>query len=189
MKSKRPKPTLRPNVCMLLYNSTGRLWLGERYGKPGHWQLPQGGVEKGQSLRENVIRELTEELGVSKQVLGAITRLRARNRYLWKTVPEYARGRWRGQAQTFWLVEFTGGDSDIDVNAGGEPEFSAWRWCSVTTVRKIAARERVAGYEAALCEFSDFKRQGLPRQSSQARSKVARRKPVAPCRKQRQRKS
>jgi putative (di)nucleoside polyphosphate hydrolase len=179
---------LRPNVCMLVYNKKGHLFLGERYGKPGHWQFPQGGVEQGESLKENVLRELKEEIGVSKKVLGSITRLRARNSYRWRKIPDYARGRWVGQTQTFWLVEFTGDDSDIDLDASADPEFSSWRWCTVTTVKKVAARERIAGYTAALREFVDFKKRKLSRSTSRVtRQTVVRRKRTTPRRKPRSR--
>jgi putative (di)nucleoside polyphosphate hydrolase len=150
---------LRPNVCMLVYNSKGQLFMGERLGKPEHWQFPQGGVEPGQSLKKNVLRELQEEIGITDKHIGSIVKLRARHRYLWSRIPSYAKGRWAGQRQTFWLVEFIGRDSDIDLASSDEPEFSRWRWCGVRTVRKLAAPVRLAGYEQALAEFSDFWRE------------------------------
>lgn len=156
---------LRPNVCMLVVNSRGQLFLGERLGKTGHWQFPQGGVEPGESLRRNVLRELREEIGVRRKHIGSITRLAARHWYLWKKIPAYAKGKWIGQTQTFWLVEFTGVDSDIDLDASSEPEFKRWRWCSLRQVRKLAARERIGGYEAALAEFAARRKQAKQRKS------------------------
>lgn len=153
-KSKRPS-ALRPNVCMLVCNHKKQLLMGERHGKPGHWQFPQGGVEEGASSRQTVFRELREELGIPRRALGRIHQLQATHQYLWKNIPAYARGKWVGQAQTFWLVEFVGDDSDIRLDTTDEPEFDAWRWCSIATVRRIAAKERRAGYEAALKEFRE----------------------------------
>ena len=60
---------LRPNVCMLLHNQDSDLFLGERYGEAGVWQLPQGGVEAEYSVEENVLRELEEEIGVGRDLL------------------------------------------------------------------------------------------------------------------------
>lgn len=154
----KKKHRLRPNVCLLVYNSKGQLFLGERLGKRGHWQFPQGGVERGRSIKGNVLKELQEEIGVTKQSIGAVTRLCATNQYLWRTVPDYAVGKWVGQSQTFWLVEFRGEDSEIDLTTTDDPEFRSWRWCSVTSVRRIAAKERRKGYEAALREFLAFKK-------------------------------
>jgi len=141
---------------MLVYNRKGQLFLGERHGKPGHWQFPQGGVEAGATLKENVLRELHEELGVDQSQVGSLTKLRARHSYLWQKIPKYAQGRWVGQRQTFWLVEFIGRNSDIDITSAEEREFRAWRWCSVRTVRRLAAPERLSGYEKALSEFVAF---------------------------------
>ncbi len=156
--TKEKKKPLRPNVCMLVYNSRGQLWIGERFDKKGHWQFPQGGVERGASLKENVVRELREELGLRRTTLGKIKKLNSRHSYLWKSIPDYARGRWWGQSQTFWLVEFCGDDADIDLSADSDQEFRRGRWASVTDIRKLAAKERRKGYEAPLKEFLELKR-------------------------------
>lgn len=156
------KLPLRPNVCMLVYNSKGQLFLGERKSTRGHWQFPQGGAEPEFSLRENVKREIQEELGLEQSSVGKLLKLRSTHEYDWHKPPPYAKGRWRGQAQTFWLVEFVGRNSDITLDAHDEPEFSAWRWCAPRTVRRLAAPHRLAGYEGALQEFEAFwrKREG-----------------------------
>jgi putative (di)nucleoside polyphosphate hydrolase len=159
---------------MLIYNRKGQLFLGERYGKAGHWQFPQGGVEARESLRTNVLRELKEEIGISRKQIGVVTKLKARHRYLWKKIPAYARGRWIGQAQTFWLVEFIGEDVDIDLEATDDREFQDWKWCSVTTVRKVAARERIAGYEQALKEFLEFRKKARAKRNALTPSRSAR---------------
>lgn len=164
------KLPLRPNVCMLVYNRKGQLFLGERYGEPGHWQFPQGGAEPQYTLRENVIRELREELGLKKRFIGKITRLKSTHQYEWRTPPRYAHKKWRGQKQTFWLVEFVGTDSDIDLARHKEQEFGGWRWCSATEVKRRAAPFRRAGYLGPLREFVEFKRGGkgtkLPKKST-----------------------
>ena len=144
-KQKKATIRLRPNVCMLVYNQKLQLFMGERHGKPGHWQFPQGGVERGASLRETVVRELREELGIPRRAIGMLTRLQATHEYIWKKVPSYAKGKWDGQSQTFWLVEFIGSAEDICLDASEDLEFDSWRWCSVATVRRIAARERRVG--------------------------------------------
>ena len=154
------KDKLRPNVCMLVYNAKGQLFLGERYNRKGHWQFPQGGVEPGRSRRDTVIRELREEIGVSKRVLAKITKLKATHAYLWNKVPSYARGKWVGQRQTFWLIKFRGTNEDINLESCRDQEFRAWRWCSVTTVRRMAAKEGLAGYRAAIEEFVSLKKSG-----------------------------
>lgn len=146
---------LRPNVCMLVYSSDYRLFLGARSGVSGVWQFPQGGVELEQSLEENVIRELEEELGIERHHIGAIQKLEATNEYDFAKPPDYAKGRWRGQSQTYWVVKFTGKNRDIDVSRR-DKEFSDWKWATPNEVREIAEPRRLGGYEKALREFEQL---------------------------------
>lgn len=145
----------RPNVCILLFNQRRELLLGERYGSPGAWQLPQGGVELDQSIEDNVLREIEEELGIPTSLLQIEGCLKARNRYDFETPPAYAVGVWRGQDQTFWVVRFLGEDSQINV-ATEHPEFSSWKWASTTELREKAEKKRLAGYEAAIKEYEQI---------------------------------
>lgn len=147
---------LRPNVCMLVVNHDGRLFLGERSDEPHHWQFPQGGVEEKYSLEDNVYRELEEELGVSKNLFRIIKQLKVIHEYEWSKPPSYSIGKWRGQRQSFWLVQFLGEDSDVNV-LQGEPEFQSWRWATPDEVRILAAPVRLPGYEAALKEFEEWR--------------------------------
>jgi putative (di)nucleoside polyphosphate hydrolase len=166
------KLPLRPNVCMLVYNTKGKLFLGERYGEPGHWQFPQGGAESRYTLRQNVFRELREELGLKKRSIGKITKLESTHEYEWRTPPRYAHKKWRGQKQTFWLVEFVGTDSDIDLTTHNEPEFASWRWCSVAEVKRSAAPFRLAGYKGPLREFLELKR-AKPKTKASSKKKAS----------------
>ena len=136
---------------MLLVNNDNLLFLGERHGEPGVWQFPQGGAEPEFSAEENVYRELGEELGIKRDLLKIEVKLKATHEYDFRTPPEYARGKWRGQRQTFWLVRFTGKDSDIDLKTH-EQEFMDFRWCTIEEVRGKAEPKRLKGYEAPLKE-------------------------------------
>ena len=139
---------------MLVVNTEGKILLGERFGQPGVWQLPQGGVDDLSDLAESVYRELNEELGIERQKIRSIKKLRATHEYDWTVPPEYGVGRWRGQSQTFWVAYFSGSDSDIALDRHAQ-EFSAYRWCTVAEVRQIAEQRRLPGYEAALKEFEE----------------------------------
>jgi len=147
---------LRPNVCMLVVNTTGKVLLGERKGSPGLWQFPQGGVEPGLSLEENVRKELLEELGISNNVLGKIIRLRSTKEYLFDKIPSYAVGKWAGQSQSFWVVQFLGSDSDINLHAHHTPEFTDFQWCTPVEVIARAEPKRVPGYRAPLEELEEL---------------------------------
>jgi len=146
------KLPLRPNVCMLVFNSEGKLFLGERHKEAGIWQFPQGGVEDNFSLEQNVLRELEEELGAPAKLFKIIKQLSSTHEYEFDHPPEYAKGVWRGQSQTFWLVQFLGKDSDIKLEQQN-PEFMNWRWCCPEEVRKLAEPKRLPGYLKPLSEF------------------------------------
>ena len=140
---------------MLVYRPDGHLILGERSGSPGAWQFPQGGVEEGYSLEENVLREIVEELGIAPPLLSITARLKATHKYDYAITPAAAVGKNRGQSQTFWLVHFSGKDSDVHIeNSCGE--FMAWRWATPSEVRAIAEPIRRPGYEKPLLEFESF---------------------------------
>ncbi len=145
----------RPNVCMLVFNRDGDLFLGERHGEPGVWQFPQGGVDAGQSVEENVARELEEELGAARSCFSIVRQLRATHTYDFVVPRRYGEETFRGQTQTFWLVEFVGPDTAIRLDTA-EPEFMAWGWYSPAEVRRRAEPRRLLGYTAPLDEFLAF---------------------------------
>jgi putative (di)nucleoside polyphosphate hydrolase len=155
MPSDTNKLPLRPNVCILLVNKQGLLFLGERFSEQGNWQFPQGGVEPDGSIEDNVLREIGEELGIKKDKLRIEKQLNATNQYDWDNPPDYAQGKWRGQVQSFWVVTFLGNDNEIDL-ATPHPEFSAFRWCTVEQIKQLAEPKRVPGYQKALDEFQKW---------------------------------
>lgn len=153
---------LRPNVCMLVFNRDKKLFLGQRLGEPEVWQFPQGGVQSSVPLEENVIRELNEEMGVRPSSIEIVKKLESTHSYEFQRPPDYAKDKWRGQKQTFWLVSFNGQDSDIDLNTH-EAEFMGWKWCTPQEVRQLAEPKRLIGYEGPLKEFEEFLRSILGR--------------------------
>jgi len=146
---------LRPNVCMIVCNNHGKLFLGERAGAPGIWQFPQGGIEEGASLEENVLRELYEELGANKSLFSIVKKLKAEHSYEFEETPAYAVGKWRGQAQQYWLVRFKGCDSEINLEKF-EKELVRFKWCSLEELRNLAEDKRLVGYEKALPEVEEY---------------------------------
>lgn len=142
----------RPNVCMLVYNSQYDLWIGERFGA-ATWQFPQGGVNKKRPPLDSVVRELKEELGLQPHHLGTITPLEAVHRYEFQRTPPRWQGRWIGQEQTFWAVQFLGRDEEIDLTGHHPQEFSRWEWCPPGQLLHRVEPIRRPGYERPLGEF------------------------------------
>jgi len=81
----------------------------------GVWKMPQGGVHENEKRKETLMRELKEELGTDK--FEVIKRFPFSHQYDWdeETIGQ-AGFKWRGQKQTFFLVEFVGKDSDIKLD-------------------------------------------------------------------------
>ncbi len=149
----RPDPAYRPNVGIMLLNSHGHAWVGQRIGMPGDaWQMPQGGIDAGETPRVAALRELGEEIGTDKaEIILESTG--------WFTYdlppglsPAHWHGKWRGQAQRWFAMRFTGADADIEIDVP-HPEFSAWRWAPRAELLDLIVPFKRPVYEAVLAEF------------------------------------
>lgn len=119
----------RPCVGVMLVNGDGRIFAGERIDTPGAWQMPQGGIDKGEGIEEAALRELCEETGVSADLVDVVAVTPAWVRY---DLPEHLvgkvwGGKYRGQKQKWVLMRFLGRDDQVRID-GAHPEFSEWRW-------------------------------------------------------------
>lgn len=141
---------------MLVLNANNEIFLGERHSSKDIWQFPQGGVKEGISLEENVLRELEEELGADRNLFEIIAKLNATHEYEFQDPPEYAKGKWRGQRQTFWAVRYKGKDTEINLLKDENPEFMAYKWCKISDVLDLAEQRRKEGYSKALKALQDL---------------------------------
>lgn len=119
----------RPCVGIMLLNSDGLIFAGERIDTPGAWQMPQGGVDAGEGPEDAALRELTEEIGVSPDDVEVIRCTQDAVRY---DLPEHLLGkvwggRYRGQEQHWFLMRLTASDDAIDIQTE-HPEFAHWKW-------------------------------------------------------------
>ena len=117
--------------------------------------MPQGGIDKGETPVEAACRELREEVGTAKALL-----LRESAKWIAYEVPEdrrppYWKGRWRGQAQKWFALAFTGTDADIDIHAHDQ-EFVDWRWIAPGELSSVIVPFKRAVYEAVFEEFADL---------------------------------
>ena len=156
----------RPCVGVALFNHDGLVWVGARTFSPddaegvGHWwQLPQGGIDKGEDPAEAAIRELYEETNVrSAEFIGETAD------WLTYDLPEHLigkawKGRYRGQKQKWFAMRFTGDESEIDVvNPGGghKPEFSDWRWERLDRIPELIVPFKRDVYEQVAAAFGDL---------------------------------
>jgi putative (di)nucleoside polyphosphate hydrolase len=117
------------------------------------WQMPQGGIDPGETPREAALRELEEEIGTAKaEIIGETV---AWHHY--DLPPELTGGMWggrfRGQRQKWFAMRFTGTDADIDL-ATEHPEFDAWEWVAPTRLPELIVAFKRDVYVAVLAELA-----------------------------------
>jgi putative (di)nucleoside polyphosphate hydrolase len=147
----------RPNVGLMLIAADRRVFVGRRTGwsEAQGWQMPQGGIDKGETPVEAACRELGEEVGTTKALLLRESRDWITYDVPIDVAPKSWRGRWRGQAQKWFAFAFTGTDSDIDIAAHGH-EFDAWQWTPAHELPTLIVPFKRAVYDAVLSEFADL---------------------------------
>ena len=122
----------RPCVGIMLVNGDGLVFVGKRIdNKEGDWwQMPQGGVDKGENPDDAVLRELNEETGAKAKHVEVIGKLP--EELFYDLPPELHGklwgGKYVGQRQSWYLARFTGTNEDIDLNLHHDPEFSERKW-------------------------------------------------------------
>lgn len=146
----------RPCVGIMLINHVGLIFVGLRIDQTVEaWQMPQGGMEEGETPVEAGLREMKEEIGTNKAVL-----LRELDEWLSYDLPEHLlgvalHGRYRGQKQKWLAMRFTGNDRDIDIKTR-EPEFAAWKWVSVDELAQIIVPFKRTIYTKVASAFRDL---------------------------------
>jgi len=155
----------RPCVGVMVLNRAGLAFIGRRIEGPEHidaahaWQMPQGGIDRGEAAWPAALRELREETNIS-----TVERLGAIPEWLTYDIPREIvglawKGKYRGQKQKWFAMRFTGADSEIDVaNPAGihKPEFAAWRWEPMQNIPDLVVPFKRAVYERVVEEFAKY---------------------------------
>lgn len=140
----------------MLFNRDGLVFVGRRIDQTVEgWQMPQGGIDEGETPAQAGLREMKEEIGTDKAVI-----LREHSDWLAYDLPAHLlgvalHGRYRGQKQKWLAMRFTGEDSDINV-ATPEPEFAQWKWLAVEALPRMIVPFKRDTYAKVIAEFRDL---------------------------------
>lgn len=161
----RRNPTLRhedlpyrPCVGVMLINREGNVFVGRRIDQTIEgWQMPQGGIDPGETPVEAGLRELEEEIGTRNARL-----LREHPDWLNYDLPAHLlgvalEGRYRGQSQKWLALRFVGEDSEIDLNTP-HPEFAEWKWLAIEALPRLIVPFKRDTYGRVIEAFRDLAR-------------------------------
>ncbi len=166
MTKQKPLPTAyRPCVGVMLLNKDNKVWVGRRIAIDKHddegaglwWQMPQGGIDKGEDGPTAALRELYEETGVKSATI--IREAKTPFKY---DLPNHLigiawKGKFRGQEQRWFALRFTGQDSEVDISGLGHPaEFDEWRWVDMKELPDLIVPFKREVYTKVVADFSDI---------------------------------
>jgi len=154
MRSAKPKPGYRHCVGIMLLNHQGLVFVGRRIEREFSeaWQMPQGGIDRGETPRQAALRELEEEVGTAKAEI-----LAEHPDWLSYDLPSPLarrswRGRYRGQSQKWFAMRFKGDDRDIRLDAHHR-EFAEWRWTAIGELTRFVVPFKRAVYQDVVEAF------------------------------------
>jgi len=154
----------RPCVGVMILNKAGLVWAGRRIaegnseydGSPQLWQMPQGGIDKGEDPKAAAYRELYEETGMQ-----SVTLLAEAPEWIKYDLPAHLigiglKGKYRGQTQRWFAFRFEGDDSEVAINpppGGHEAEFDAWEWKRMQDLPGLIVPFKRAVYDEVVAQF------------------------------------
>lgn len=160
MTQRKDQNRYRPNVGLALFHRDGPVFLGKRANTPGpyQWQMPQGGMDRGETALEAAYRELEEEVGVTSRLVEL---LEETPDWLYYDFPidvrtkMKPRGRYHGQKQKWFAFRFKGRDADIRLDTH-TPEFEDWRWAPLESAPELVIPFKRPTYEEVARRFRKY---------------------------------
>ena len=147
---------LRIGVGAIVLNSENKILVGKRKDNPvNKWQMPQGGINKNENFLDAMKRELSEETSIK-----SIQILKEFDGWFQYELPKNLvgiiwKGKFRGQKQKWFVVKFTGEESEINLETEN-PEFIEWKWVEMDELPKIIVDFKKDVYEKLVLELKKF---------------------------------
>jgi len=147
---------LRLGVGIIVLNKENKVFVGKRRDNPTNkWQMPQGGVDRGENLINAMKRELKEETSIRS--IEILKELEGWTEY---ELPDYLlgkiwRGKYRGQKQKWFIVKFLGKDEEINLKTT-HPEFIEWQWLDIENLPSVIVHFKKKVYEKLLPVIKSF---------------------------------
>ena len=147
---------MRTGVGIIVLNNNNQVFVGKRKDNPGDkWQMPQGGVDKGEDFITAMRRELIEETSIKNiKILKEI-----QNMYQYELPKNLVgiiwKGKFRGQRQKWFITKFLGKDDEINLDTQ-HPEFIDWKWIDPKDLPKVIVDFKKELYLNLLKEINQF---------------------------------
>lgn len=154
----------RPCVGILVLNQAGLVWAGKRIIIPNDemdgatqlWQMPQGGIDKGEEAEPAARRELYEETGMK-----SVSLLAEAPEWINYDLPAHLigialKGKYRGQTQKWFAYRFEGNESEIEINpppGGHTAEFEEWAWKPIDVLPELIVPFKRGVYQQVVAAF------------------------------------
>lgn len=150
----------RPNVGLALFHKNGLVFVAKRIATDGpyQWQMPQGGVDRGEAPADAAFRELEEEIGVRAEHVDLLEETPDWLHYDFPTdvrTKMKPRGRYLGQRQKWYAFRFKGRDADIRLDLH-TPEFVDWRWAPLQSAPGLVIPFKRPVYEEVAQRFKKY---------------------------------